>query len=339
MIVEREQLLKELESVAPGLSAREVIEQSSCFVFQNGSVATFNDEIACFQGSCLNIEGAVQADKFLALLRKMSDKTIDITAEKEELRIKGKSGRRAGIAMESKIALPLDSIVKPKSWQPLSEDFHEAITMVETCVGRDQTQFHLTCIHICPDWIEACDNVQVARFSIKTNIKKPILIRKEALKHVVSLGMTEFGKTKHWAHFRNPNGLNISCRLYVESYPDATDLFKTKGIKTQLPKGIEKAVERASIFSSTNVNEDHVAVKVTGGKVSVRGEGAAGWYTETKKINYSGKPLLFTISPYLLNEIVSKYSECHIGKGRLKVEMGKFVYMTVLGLLENGKNN
>jgi hypothetical protein len=335
MIVDREQLLKELESVTPGLSSREIIEQSSCFAFQNGVVATYNEEISCFQSTCLKIQGSVQAMKLLALLRKMMDKTVDITAGKAELRIKGKGRRRAGILMESKITLPIDSIKQPRKWIPLSDDFTEAVAMVESCVGKDQTQFHLTCVHLCPDWIEACDNVQVARFVTKTNLRSKILVRREQLKHVVSLGMTEFGKTREWLHFRNPNGLHLSCRLYIQEYPDIAPILKVTGTKTQLPKGIEKAVERASIFSETNVNDNQVVVSISKGKVNIKGTGTSGWYSETKRINYDGAPMCFTIPPFLLNEIVAKYDECIINKNRLKINVGKFSYVTVLGVLED----
>ena len=47
MKINRMNLLNVLESVHPGLSKRDMVEQSACFVFQGGRVITFNDEIAC----------------------------------------------------------------------------------------------------------------------------------------------------------------------------------------------------------------------------------------------------------------------------------------------------
>ena len=46
MRVSREKLMQALEAVSPGLANRELIEQSSCFVFKSGMVMTFNDEVA-----------------------------------------------------------------------------------------------------------------------------------------------------------------------------------------------------------------------------------------------------------------------------------------------------
>ena len=42
--VNRQLLLDALMSVTPGLTQKELIEQSSCVVFRNGQVYTFNDE-------------------------------------------------------------------------------------------------------------------------------------------------------------------------------------------------------------------------------------------------------------------------------------------------------
>jgi len=78
MQINKNELLKELESVTAGTSQREIVEQSSCFVFTKGKVYTYNDEIACQQETSLKIDGAIQASPFLALLRKIQDEQIKI---------------------------------------------------------------------------------------------------------------------------------------------------------------------------------------------------------------------------------------------------------------------
>ena len=47
MKIQREELIRKLESVQPGLAVRETIEQSSTFVFYHGDVHTLNDEVYC----------------------------------------------------------------------------------------------------------------------------------------------------------------------------------------------------------------------------------------------------------------------------------------------------
>jgi hypothetical protein len=51
-----------LKAVEPGLSQRDVVEQSSCFVFKNGYVYTYNTEVFCRHPYRVNFEGAVSRD-------------------------------------------------------------------------------------------------------------------------------------------------------------------------------------------------------------------------------------------------------------------------------------
>jgi len=339
--VEREQLLKELESVSAGLSSREVIEQSSCVVFRSGYVYTYNEEVACCQKTCLNIEGAVLADKLLSLLRKLTDKILQIEIRNHknrgrELRVKGKGRWSAGFPIERKILLPIDAIKKPKKWTAIADNFSDAISLVGSCVGKDETQFHLTCIHLHPDWVEACDNFRAARFKMTTGLKKSILVRKEALKYVTSFGMTEFGMTKTWIHFKNLNGLILSCRLFIEEYPSLEEILTVKGVKTSLPKGLVQATEKAALFADIDGEENNVVINLKPGKVTVVGQSVHGWYRRTEKIRYNKQPMCFTITPTVLIEIIEKYNECMLCEDKLRAGMGtNFSYVSSIGIPED----
>ena len=67
----REKLLKEVEAVLPGISQKELIEQSSCIIFKDGKIYTYNDEISCRYYTHLKINGAVSAMPLINILRKM----------------------------------------------------------------------------------------------------------------------------------------------------------------------------------------------------------------------------------------------------------------------------
>lgn len=336
--VDREQLLREMESVSAGLSSREVIEQSSCVVFRGGYAYTYNEEVACCQKTCLGIGGAVLADKLLALLRKLTDKTINVEIRKKdggvhELRIKGKGRWSAGFPIDKKIKLPIDAIKKPKMWIRVAENFSDAVSFVGSCVGKDETQFHLTCIHLHPKWVEACDNFRAARFKLDTGLPKAIMVRKEALKYVTSFGMTEFGLTKSWIHFKNSNGLILSCRLFIEEYPPLDEILNVKGIKTSLPKGLVAATEKAALFTEVDGEESNVQLNLSAGKVTVSGRSVHGWFKRTHKIKYNKQPLCFTIAPITLIEIIEKYNECMICGDKLRAGMGtNFSYVSTLGV-------
>jgi hypothetical protein len=285
--INRKELLTALESVTPGLSSKEIIEQSASFVFHDGRAITFNDEVAASVACDLGIEGAVTAEPLLALLRKLEEDELEVEAKEGQFTVKG-NRRRAGIRMEAQVTLPIDVIEKPGKWTKLPEKFVEAVGIVGQCASHDDSQFILTCVHLHPEWVEACDNLQVCRYPVKTGFSKPLLVRRSALKSVADAGVVEFSECENWIHFRNVGKVVLSCRRYAEQYPDLGKLLMVKGTKTGLPKDLGDAVDKAVIFSARTDNENQVTVELRPGKVKVVGEGTEGWYREVKDVDYQG---------------------------------------------------
>lgn len=334
--INREELLAALEAVQPGLSAREVLEQSSCFVLDKGRIHTFNDEVACSAPVKLNgIKGAVQAAPLLAVLRKLTEEEVTIEQGEGELVVQGKR-RKAGVRMEAEVMLPLASMEKPKSWLPLPEDYGEALAMVQECAGKDLSQFATACVHLHPKWMEAFDNYQLMRYRMKTGVEKPTLVKKDSVKHVCTMGATEFAETESWIHYRNPTGLVISCRRFMEDFVDLTPHVQVEGAAIALPKGLAQATEIAEIFSGENADNNQVMVQVKQGKLRVRGQGVSGWYQEFKDVKYTGPALNFLISPRLLASVVENYNECVVNPTRIKASGGKWVFVAVLGSTDDG---
>lgn len=330
--VNREEFLTKLQSVSAGLASRDVIEQSDAFCFKDGYIMTYNEEVACRMPSKLGNDflGAVKAKPVLNLLQKMKEDEVDLETADGELLVKGKGARKAGVRMEQEILLAIATVDKPTGWNALPDDFADAIKLVADCASNDASRFELTCIHIHPKWIESCDNSQLMRYKIKLGIENPILVRHDSVKHVVSLGMTKFCETDSWIHFKNPKGLILSCRRHVMDFHDLTPILKFDGVKTVLPKGLQDAIEAAEIFSSENTDDNKVMVSLTKGKLKLRGEGVMGWYSESKKIKYSGPDMNFSIAPTILRELVKKYPDCEVGESKLKVDGGRFTYVACL---------
>lgn len=331
--VNREAFLQKLQMVQPGLSPREVVEQSSCFIFKNGRVITYNDEIACkiVSGLPKDLTGAVQATPLLAILQKLTEEEIDVEPDGTELVIVGKR-RKAGVRMEADILLPVSNIEPPTDWQDLHPNFCEAVGIVQECASKDQSTFAAVCVHVHPKWVEATDNTQLARYRLKTGATEPYLVRRDSIKHITSLGMTQFAETESWIHYRNAEKLVLSSRRHLESFPDCTAVIKAeeKRAPLTLPKGLAEACEKADIFTRDNVEENEVTVELRPGKLHISGQGASGWYSETRKIKYEGRPMSFLIGPNLLKEITQKHNECTVSKTQLRVENERFVFIAAL---------
>lgn len=336
--INREQFLSILQSVAPGLSPRETIEQSSCFVFREGEVLSFNEEVACSHAVPVNFTGAVSAEPLMAILGKLTEEIVDVDLVGNEVVVGGKR-RQAGIRLDSEILLPVDSVEKPEEWKRLPEGFTEAINICQQCAGKDETKFYLTCVHLHPKWIEASDDFQISRFKIATGISESSLVRRDSIKSILDMGVVELSETPTWIHFRNTGGLVLSCRRYMENYPSEgiTKFLKSPGEPVALPKGLRDAADRAQIFSKENADSNQVLVELKPGKVRLKGIGVNGWYTETGKVKYQGNPIAFLISPAVLMDITQRHNEFLIGESVLRVDAGRFQYASCLSASTNGE--
>lgn len=335
--VKREELLSQLEMVKAGLSPREFIEQSSCFCFGDGKVMTFNDEIACRVDCVIDTKGAVQSTSLLAILDKLKEDAEFRVHENEhgELEFVGKQDA-FGVPRDPELYLPIDRVEKAENWYPIPDGFIKAIKQVGRCVSTDESRFTLTCVHIHPEYIEACDNMRVMRVRLDTGLKTPVLIRGTSVEPMTMLGMTKMAQTPAWMHFKNKAGLQFSVRQYSEKYPQIDPLMDFTGEKISLPKSVTDVTDRAAVFASDRAGDALVSVKLWPGKIKISGRGYSGWYKGIREVEYQGPKLRFLIQPETLVEICENYSSCQVTPDKLKVS-GKndkkhpWCYVTVLG--------
>lgn len=333
--VDREMFLQKLTEVEPGLTRTEIVEQTSCFAFTKGRIITYNEEVACRAKSGLpkEVTGAVQHAKFLEMLRKFPDPTITLEFNRKEVVIHGKN-KEAGQAMEKEVLLPMDMLSPPKDWRPISDDFTDAVGIVQECATKDESSFTLTCVHIHPKWMEAFDNEQMARYTLKSGVSKSFLVKRDALRHLPRYDLTHISESDKWLHVKTSNGTIISVIRYVEQasdYQNLTDILKKAGDVIVFPKSLNKAAERAEVHSSDNSENNVVQVEMRPGKLRITGRGDQGYYVQKMAIKYGGAPIKFNISPKLLVKILDRDTECQITKDyKLKVSGGNFTYLACL---------
>lgn len=329
-------LLQQLESVRPGLSPPDkpgTLEQSDCFVLQDGEVMTFNDEVFC-KSPCLlgdKVRGAVKAEHLLNMLRKYTEEELDAQYKNGSLILRGKR-KESGFRMSQNIELPVDLVDPPGEWRPLHEDFIDAIGIVQQCASSDYKEaFERVTIHIHPRWVEAFDGAQVCRWKMKTGMTSPVLVRQTSVRHVTSLGMHEASETDGWLHFRNPQGTMLSCRKFVDTYPDLDPYLDMEGEPVQLPKSLMDALDRAEEFLETGDGAVRlVMVGLEDGMATIVGQGNGGWHRESKVVRYRGPSITFSIAPKMLKEIVEKHEECVVSATKLKASGGRYTYVSVL---------
>lgn len=338
--VSREDLLETLEAVEPGLARREIVEQSTAFIFTAGKVMTFNEEVLCYAPSPIGgLEGAVQARKLLKLLHDMEEDSLEVEFGEKELLVKG-INKETGVKKQSEILLGVANVERPKKadWRKLKPDFVDAMKMVQACAGKDEQKATQTCVHMTSEFVEAGSDHQFIRFKIKTDIEEEILVRASSVKHAVNLGVTKFAETENWLWFKNPAGYVVGCRRHLGDYPDLSEFYQVTGKPLTLPDGLDKAAKRAKTCSEENADDNMVTVRIKPGLLSIKGVGQTVWYRERKKLtDYKGPAMKLLVDPELLVELVQRHKRCEVSKEHaLKVNGGRFTYVALLSPPDEG---
>lgn len=333
MKVNRETLLGNLNRVAPGLSPKGFITQSSCFVFQHGYVSTFNDEVCCRAKTEYpdSISGAVRAKELLATLQTITDDEIELLAKDKEFVIQV-GRKKIGITMESDIRLPVDQVQPPKKWADLPdlEEFANVVKQACNATGKDDEQFVTVALHLHPEYIESSDRKQFYRANMKLPISRDFLVRAKSIKPIVGMDLVRIGETEDWLHLRNKS-IVYSCRRHLESYPDLSSFVNDfQGEKIALPKGVVEAAKLGSVFATSEDKKVQVHVRIESNCMTVTGRGQAGYSEVNLDLNYSGNPISFYVSSELLEYLIENFSSCEINSERLVVRGENWIYQVGL---------
>lgn len=335
--VNRSEFLQALEAVRPGLSPKPLVEHSNSFCFRGGRVEAFNDEVACRFRTKLpkEIVGVVASKSLLAYLNKIPDEVIDIKVNEEtkSFTILGR-GKKTDFLVAFEKTFEIDKVERPykENWVELSPRFGDAIGMVAECAKKDASDSVLTCVHIHPDFVEASDETQWCRVRLRTKTKEPFLVKKDAIRHIVNLDMTEMAQTDSWIHFRNPAGLVFSCRRKASKFPDVSHLLEPipKAKRMTLPKELAEDAGAVNVAASEDKDANAIVVELEPGKFCITGLGVTIKAKHWKKCDYSGKPLAFMIQPDMLVQITKREKTCLIGRNRMKMKGDFWNYLVDL---------
>ena len=319
----RKELLEALSVVRPGLASKEIVEQSCSFVFDGGRVCTYNDEIAVSHPVPEGISGAVRAGELFSLLSKFPDEEIGVEVTESELVVSGKK-RKAGIALQSKIKIPLDALKAEKEWKPLPEGFGDALEFCGMSVGQDMTKPLLTCIHVKGEMVESCDNHRIGRWTLAQSVPDELLIMGTAAKRLLSYKATEYAVSKEWAHFRNEAQAVFSVRVFEGQYPDLSKFLAVEGFRLELPTELPEILERAEVMMEEVDGTAEIALAEK--HLTVRTKGPVGWFEEDARVRYDGEPVSFRIPPRFLREISGRLRSVEVCGGLLKFQGDNFVH-------------
>ncbi len=335
--INRAELLDALEKTKPGLASKELIEQSTFFVFTGGMIVTYNDEISVAHPmkAIEGIEGAIKAEELYNLLKKMNDEEIEIKVVENEFQICGKN-IQAGLVLESEIRLPILHNIKPKKWTPLPDDFLTALKFVAFSCSDDMSKPVLTCVNVTPSHAEASDGFRVTRHTFSDTLPiSNFLIPESTVNHIIKYDVVDINVEDEWAHFQTKEGTILSCRIFNDTFPDIDNmkLLDVDGFELTLPKNLGQVIERVSVFIDKQKGElelPDIQIRIADKIFRAKSKGEYGWIEEKTKINYKGEPLNFSTNPVFLKDIVSLTRKCIVGDNKMKFEGGNWVHVLAL---------
>lgn len=330
MKINRKTLIKALDAVKPGLASREIIDQSTNFIFQDGRVFTFNDQIAVRHAIDLDLKGAVRAKEFHTLLNKTKQKEIELEVDKNQLLLHTKRSK-AGIAMETEITIPIEEIGTPEDWTPLPKDFKAAMKLCYPAAGKDMSKPVLTNIFLNQDYALATDNDQISICRFDDVNFDNILLPADTIKILIRYSIIEYAITDNWLHFKTKDDSIFSCRMFEGEFPDMIPFLEIDGDSLKFPAETEEILERAGIFSEAKFNQDGlVLVTIKNNWMNIKAEGDYGWIEEKTRIRHKEPAISFHISPVILKSILRNSHSVIINDHFMKIDGESNSYIVVL---------
>ncbi len=335
MNVNKKQLQEALEIVKPGLANKEIIEQATSFAFLNGRVMTYNDEISISQPlEGLSIEGAIEADKLYKFLAKVKKDDVDVEIKDNELLLV--SGRaKAGLTLMSEVKLPLEEVSTIGDWHDLPKEFIRLMKFAMTSCSTNMSRPVLTCVNVTKDGlIFASDNYRLIQCDLREEMPtKELLIPATSVMEMVKIDPTQIAEGNGWVHFKNERDTIFSCRVLDDKYPSIGGYLKVDGIQINLPKTISEVLDRAAVFAKReHMLDEWIKLTAENNRLKVRSEATIGWFEEEVNMKFDHEKVEFSVTPYLLREIISETLSFTLGddRNRIKFEGDGWIYVSLL---------
>ena len=336
MKIARGTLLAKLNEVQIGISSKENVAQSNCYVFHGDTLTTFNDSIMARAANPLpGIDTVVNATDLAGLLSKVPDEEVDISLKGDELRVKGK-GFKAGITAYAEVLLPVDAVPAPGKWSRLGEGVATALQQAVVCCSKEDAQYLTTCVHVTEDMVEGCDNLRLLRVTVPTGFSGEVLLPAESVAALEGLELNKVSLGEGWCHFKTGSGTVVSLRSAAPPYLVGLDaVLEMEGpIGLVLPASLGEMIGRAEVFSSEGFNAK-VGVKLAEGMLTLTNRKEGGWFKENKGIAYTGKPLAFEVHPRFLVEVLSHTREVQVCPGKMKLAYDRCAFVVCLEATES----
>lgn len=338
MQIDRLEFLGILERVKAGLSTKAMIEQTDHFCFQEGHVYTYNDRISvCHPIDLDEIDGAVNADSLLKLLKRYKTKAVSVEVEDGVMNVRSGKTKEAQLSLAD-ITLPIETFEEPGEEEDLPGDFVQALERCMHSVSKDVNKPILTCLHYGNGCVYGSDGKQLTRyvFTDGDDYEETFNIPVSCIKSVVKFRPTVVMQDDTWIHFHNETETILSVRSMEGKYmTDKCDLLIDEMDYDEIvfPVDILDVLNRADIFAKDIVSGfARVTVYIMPGTTEVISGNEYGNYAEKLKNTYQGPEFEFSFPPGMLMGVAEDDID-NVGIGSKKILIETEDYTHVISLI------
>ena len=307
-----------LTKVKPGLANKEIIEQSTHFVFDNDRIWTYNDQIYICELFESGLSGAVKAEQFYKLLTKFPDEDIVVTSEAGKINLTVGENIRSTIKIDPNVKIEPIQVpgINSQKWETLPENFHEAIAFSAFSASKNLIRPELCSLYVVDKYVIGCDTFRGTKYDLSSKMNNEFLLPAKAAIELAKYNPHKVFVDDGWLHFVNKEKTTFSCRAVVgiEYPPQIWDFFKIEGEEIVLPGDFLEAVDRAHVLLTDSFDLDKVVtLTMADNEVICFGSGDYGEIYEKAKIEYNGEKLEIKVHPVLLKEILKHLQNVVIG--------------------------
>lgn len=319
MEMNRKEFLEVLKRLSPAITQKEVISQSTDFIFSGEKIITYNGNLCISANFKTDFTGAIHGKTLFNFLSSL--KTDEVDFSKTENNFILKAGKTKSKIKSKDIASEYINY-DVSLFNPVKEDFFNAIKTSIFSVAKDESIFPLNCIFVNNDTVVTCDNIRATKIQI-SDIESSFLIPYEIAKILIQYkDFTSFYMEDKWYHLKTDNDIVYSFHMVFGEYPDVEFLFNPEeGIIFEFPEELKESIEPALVFS-----DEVLEIIVRENNIRCVGTGDNGTVYSNIEAEIS-EEIHFHINPLFLKEILSHTNQCVIYDNTLLFETETFIHV------------
>jgi len=342
MRVKTEDLRRALLAVKPGLAKREIVEQTTYFIFTGERVVTYNDRVCISYPFSTDFRCSVVAKELFDVLSDIEEEFLVMEFRDKMLRFSARKARFGLQALEENALEPaIEQLAvwdKSRIWRRLPKDFTQGLFLCLFSTSTDMTHKYLTCLYICSDRVFSSDNIRISRYEFVGRVRSSFLLPLSSARDLVKYDVRFISLDDAWVHFKTADEAVFSSRLYLSDVPFPEEVMTShlvvQGLTFILPEKLGRVVQEMLVaVEGKEEIEKEIQVAVSKGVITCRGEFVQGKGWLEKDVDfpeYKGGDISFSIQPVFFSQILTKTTTMTLADDRALFESGPFKHVMLL---------